>query len=74
MEFGCFFKILLYCLIADSPSIVKENSHHVLKSKGGEGVLIELYDLFISKNWINEPTEESVADLDKKEISSKEME
>ena len=44
------------------------------KSKGGEGVLIELYDLFISKNWINEPTEESVADLDKKEISSKEME
>lgn len=59
---------------SDSPSIVKENSHHVLNSKGGEGVLIELYDLFISKNWINEPTEESVADLDKKEISSKEME
>ena len=24
---------------SDSPSIVKENSHHVLKSKGGEGVL-----------------------------------
>ena len=59
---------------SDSPSIVKENSYHVLNSKGGEGVLIELYDLFINKNWINEPTEESVADLDKKEISSKEME
>ena len=58
---------------SDSPSIIKENSFHVLKSKGGEGVLIELYDFFIAKNWINEPTEESVADLDKKEITSKEM-
>jgi 3-deoxy-D-manno-octulosonate 8-phosphate phosphatase (KDO 8-P phosphatase) len=59
---------------SDSPSIIKENSSYILKSKGGEGVLIELYDLFINKNWINEPTEKSVADLDKKEISSKEME
>ena len=58
---------------SDSPSIIKDTSLYTLQSKGGEGVIIELYDLFRDKNWINEPTEESVADLDKKEISSKEM-
>lgn len=58
---------------SDSPQIVKDNCLYTVRSKGGSGVLIELYDMFISKGWVKEPTEESVANLDKQEVSSQEM-
>ena len=58
---------------SDSPRIVKSNSLYTLNAKGGEGVLVELYDMFIDKEWVLEPTEEAVADLDKQEVSSQEM-
>jgi len=46
----------------------------VLKSKGGEGVIRELYDLFIMKKWIREdPDMEKVLELDRLEQTSQEM-
>ena len=58
---------------SDSPDIIKEESLYTLNSLGGEGVIVELYDMFIDKGWIKNATEEEVADLDKKEITSEEM-
>jgi len=58
---------------SDSPEIIKDNSLFTLISNGGGGVIVELYDLFISHSWINEATEFDVAALDKEEIASEEM-
>lgn len=58
---------------SDSPKIVKNNSKHVLNSRGGEGVLVELYDLLESLNFIRDADEKIVFELDSKEITSKEM-
>ena len=57
----------------DAPMTIKENTLYPLLSKGGEGVLVELYDLAINKGWIDEPTMESVLELDKHEQTSQEM-
>ena len=58
---------------ADAPQIIKDNSYKVLKSNGGTGVVVELYDYFVSKKWIQDATEEDVAYLDKLEATSREM-
>ena len=58
---------------SDSPQIIKDNSWTVLKSKGGEGVIVELYDMLLEKGYFTEATEEEVANLDIKEQTSKEM-
>tara|TARA_R110000787_G_C13298868_1_gene434317 strand:- start:119 stop:664 length:546 start_codon:yes stop_codon:yes gene_type:complete len=58
---------------SDAPKIIKDSATMVLNSKGGEGAIIELYDLFIQSNWIIEASPESVAALDRKEITSEEM-
>ena len=59
---------------ADSPDIIKQHASIVLKSKGGEGVIRELYDLFIMKKWIREdPDIEKVLVLDRLEQTSQEM-
>lgn len=57
----------------DSPNIIKDHATIVLESNGGSGVIVELYDLFYSSGWLVEASEEAVADLDKKEITSEEM-
>ena len=72
-DLSMFTKIdLTFCPI-DAPNIIKNNSKEILKSKGGEGVIVELYDYFISKNLIEEPSLESVLALDAKELASSEM-
>lgn len=60
-----------YCP-SDSPQIVKDTCEVTLKSKGGEGVIVELYDILVDK-YFQEPSEEDVINLDKQEISSEEM-
>ncbi len=60
-----------YCP-SDSPQIVKDNCQVTLKSKGGQGVIVELYDLLVGEHF-QEPLEEDVINLDKQEISSEEM-
>ena len=60
-----------YCP-SDAPRSVKRECTAVLKSKGGEGVVVELYDL-MSGVLFEDADEESVASLDKQEASSKEM-
>jgi len=57
----------------DSPQIIKQNASHVLRSRGGEGILVELYDLVCTSGWIVEATEEEVAYLDKMEATSGDM-
>jgi 3-deoxy-D-manno-octulosonate 8-phosphate phosphatase (KDO 8-P phosphatase) len=57
----------------DSPNIIKKHASVTLKSDGGSGVIVELYDLFESSGWLKEASEDAVAALDKKEITSKEM-
>jgi len=58
---------------ADSPKIIKDFSMYIINRNGGNGVLVELYDMFVSKKWICDASEEAVANLDKLEISSQEM-
>jgi 3-deoxy-D-manno-octulosonate 8-phosphate phosphatase (KDO 8-P phosphatase) len=68
------FKTLFWSFSpADAPQIIKDNSLYVLNSKGGEGVIVELYDFLVAKNLVTEASEEAVADLDKKEASSAAM-
>ena len=58
---------------ADAPKIIKENASVVLNSPGGTGVIVELYDYFVQNTNLKEASEKEVADLDKKETSSREM-
>ena len=57
---------------SDSPKIVKNNCEVILKSKGGEGVIVELYDRLVDLYFL-EPSEDDVNDLDKKESASEDM-
>jgi YrbI family 3-deoxy-D-manno-octulosonate 8-phosphate phosphatase len=57
---------------SNSPEIVKNNCFHTLERKSGDGVIVELYDLLVGKHF-EEPSEEEVNNLDKKELASQEM-
>jgi len=58
---------------SDSPNIVKKNSWMTLKSKGGEGVIVELFDTLLEMDFFNEASEQEVELLDKREVTSQEM-
>ena len=58
---------------SDSPEIIKEASKYVLGSKGGDGVLRELYDLAVKSNWIEDADINKILELDSKELSSADM-
>ena len=60
-----------YCP-SDAPQAIKECATTVCDVKGGEGVLVEIYDRCAS-DWLVEASPEEVAKLDKEETSSKEM-
>tara|TARA_X000001036_G_C20522411_1_gene742661 strand:- start:285 stop:827 length:543 start_codon:yes stop_codon:yes gene_type:complete len=72
-DLSMFSNIELTFCPADSPNIIKNNSKIVLSSNGGQGVLVELYDYFISNKLLKEPSLESVLALDAKELTSSEM-
>lgn len=72
-DLSMFKKLFWSFCPSDAPQIIKDNSLYVLKSKGGEGVIVELYDFFVAKGIVSEATEEAVAELDKKEASSADM-
>ena len=68
------FKTLFWTFApADSPRIIRQNCLYLLKSKGGQGVVQELYDFLVGKGIVENATEEAVAELDKKEASSAAM-
>ena len=68
------FKKLNYTFCpSDSPMSIKKISKYVLESKGGDGVIVELYDFLESNHFLIEADEKLVIDLDSKEITSKEM-
>ena len=58
---------------SDSPRIIRQNCLYLLKSKGGQGVVQELYDFLVGKGIVEDATENAVAELDKKEASSAAM-
>jgi 3-deoxy-D-manno-octulosonate 8-phosphate phosphatase (KDO 8-P phosphatase) len=58
---------------SDAPNTIKQNASYVLDSRGGTGVLVELYDFFSKMSWITDAEEEVVANLDKLEATSGEM-
>jgi len=72
-DLSMFKKLFWSFSPSDAPQIIKDNSLYVLKSKGGEGVIVELYDFLVAKGVVSEATEEAVAELDKKEASSAAM-
>tara|TARA_R110002020_G_scaffold46539_25_gene132446 strand:- start:2468 stop:3013 length:546 start_codon:yes stop_codon:yes gene_type:complete len=72
-DLSIFKKLKFTFCPSDAPKIIKDNSLHTLNVKGGEGAIVELYDLFVQQHWLTEASEEAVALLDKKEITSKEM-
>jgi 3-deoxy-D-manno-octulosonate 8-phosphate phosphatase (KDO 8-P phosphatase) len=57
----------------DAPLVIRENASYVLNSRGGDGAIVELYDLLFKLGCLNEATEEEVASLDRLQASSKEM-
>ena len=68
------FKTLFWTFApSDAPMIIKQNSLYQLNSRGGEGVIQELYDFLVVKGIVEDASEEAVAELDKKEASSAEM-
>jgi 3-deoxy-D-manno-octulosonate 8-phosphate phosphatase (KDO 8-P phosphatase) len=68
-----FEKLKYTFCTSDSPNTIKNHALYVLKSKGGEGVLVELYDIAVQKNWLVEASMSTVSDLDAKELTSAEM-
>jgi 3-deoxy-D-manno-octulosonate 8-phosphate phosphatase (KDO 8-P phosphatase) len=72
-DLSMFKKLFWSFSPSDAPQIIKDNSLYVLNSKGGEGVIVELYDFLVLKGIVSEATEEEVAELDKKESSSADM-
>jgi 3-deoxy-D-manno-octulosonate 8-phosphate phosphatase (KDO 8-P phosphatase) len=59
---------------SDAPDIIKNNAKGVLQAKGGEGVIVDLYDWFIGQNYITqEASMKEVLELDKQELTSVEM-
>ena len=58
---------------SDSPIILKEKCLHVLKAKGGENVIVELYEFFLKKKFIQDSSLKELYDLDIQEVTSKEM-
>ena len=54
----------------DAPKIIKQNCLYQLESKGGEGVVQEMYDFLVGKGIVQDASEEAVAELDKQEASS----
>lgn len=72
-DLSMFKKLFWSFSPSDAPQIIKDNSLYVLKSRGGEGVIVELYDFLVAKGVVSEATEEAVAELDKKEASSAAM-
>ena len=68
------FKTLFWTFApADSPRIIRQNCLYLLKSKGGQGVVQELYDFLVGKGIVENATEEAVAELDRNEASSAAM-
>ena len=72
-DLSMFKKITHTFCPSDSPKIIKDSSLYILKSKGGEGAIVELYDFLESNGYLIESDEQTVIDLDSKEITSKEM-
>lgn len=72
-DLSMFKKITYTFCPSDSPKIIKDSSLYILKSKGGEGTIVELYDFLESNGFLIESDEQTVIDLDSKEITSKEM-
>jgi 3-deoxy-D-manno-octulosonate 8-phosphate phosphatase (KDO 8-P phosphatase) len=58
---------------SNSPSIIRDSALYTLNTLGGAGVIVELYDLLRQKNFLVDASEDSVANLDRLEITSKEM-
>ena len=68
------FKTLFWTFApSDAPRIIRQNCLYLLKSKGGQGVVQELYDFLVGKGIVEDATENAVAELDKKEASSAAM-
>ena len=62
------FKTLFWTFApSDAPRIIRQNCLYLLKSKGGQGVVQELYDFLVGKGIVEDATENDVAELDKKE-------
>tara|TARA_A100001515_G_scaffold8245_2_gene6911 strand:- start:6473 stop:7018 length:546 start_codon:yes stop_codon:yes gene_type:complete len=72
-DLSIFQKLNLSFCPNDAPQLIKDSATTVLNAKGGGGVVVELYDLFVKDGWITEATPEDVALLDKEEITSQEM-
>ena len=49
-DLSMFTSIELTFCPADSPNIIKNHSKTIMSANGGEGVIVELYDYFVSNN------------------------
>ena len=59
--------------VSDAPIDLKKVCYKILKTRGGEGVLSEIYDFCVKKKLINSSSYEKVKKIDSLEITSKQM-
>tara|TARA_Y100000287_G_scaffold181616_1_gene177968 strand:- start:1399 stop:1944 length:546 start_codon:yes stop_codon:yes gene_type:complete len=72
-DYQMFDKLLHTACPSDSPLSIKNSAFIKLNSKGGEGCIVELYDICQTLNYINGASIDKVIELDKLEQSTAEM-
>lgn len=72
-DYQMFQKLLYTACPSDSPLTIRDAAFIKLKRKGGEGCIVELYDVCQTLNYINGTTIDKVIELDKLEQSTAEM-
>jgi 3-deoxy-D-manno-octulosonate 8-phosphate phosphatase KdsC-like HAD superfamily phosphatase len=72
-DYQMFQKLKHTACPSDVPLAIKDSAFIKLKSKGGEGCIVELYDICQTLNYIKSVTIDKVIELDKLEQTTAEM-
>ena len=72
-DYQMFDKLLHTACPSDAPLSIKNSAFIKLKSKGGEGCVVELYDICQTLNYISGASIDKVIELDKLEQATAEM-
>ena len=72
-DFSMFENLTYTFCPLDAPAKIREEAYCTINKPGGHGIIVELYDYFIQKGWIQDAPYEAVAALDKMEVTSQEM-
>ena len=72
-DYQMFQRLTYTACPSDAPLTIKDSAFIKLKSKGGEGCIVELYDICSTLNYLKSVNIEKVIELDKLEQTTAEM-